>query len=307
MGARHKFGCRVLERMIEHFPACRNTFPHLVHFLDDLLERAASHMFHAFATHVMQHIMEHGSQSHKKVIFDALRSDLEKAAMDPHACGVLDKALSFMPVEDQCSLAGDVLTNDGLLARMALSEKPAAAQLLRVVRGAQREEAQRQLSALCNDDATRTKLCRTLSDGRVTKVKGDGMVQEFEELMAPRSQTMGARLGVDVSVTPPQTLGLEPPSMTMEMPWLCTQPAAPSAGILLAPQPMSMGGSCVESYSVLSVPSQMSMTNVAPSPSTFDDDSAWWSTTVNQVFALWSNDQLSHEPWDLDTRNHQWS
>ena len=112
--ARHKFGCRILERMIEHFPASSSLFRPLSEFLDALLMRSGELMFHAFATHVMQHILEHGCLDHKRVVVNALIENLERAAMDAHATGVLDKAFSFLPPEDQNALASQVLSSSDL-------------------------------------------------------------------------------------------------------------------------------------------------------------------------------------------------
>jgi len=87
-----------------------------------------------------------------------------------------------------------------------------------------------------------------------------------------------------------------------------TSAATPGVNVLVAPRPMSMGDSCSESFfSALAVPSQVSMTTAANMiPSALEDENAWWSSTVNQVFALWSNDQLAHEPWCSDPMNLQW-
>lgn len=66
--ARHKFGCRIFERILEHFPVSAGTCEPLVSFLDKLLENAEAHCFHAMATFIMQHLLEHGSDKHKATI-----------------------------------------------------------------------------------------------------------------------------------------------------------------------------------------------------------------------------------------------
>jgi len=225
--AKHKFGCRILERVIEHFSASASTKRILDDFLDALLQHnVVQHMFHSFATFILQHILEHGSLSHKRVIVAALCSDLERGAKDTHASGVLDKALSFMPPEDQTALAEQVLSVPGLLAELTLADRPAAAQLVRVVRGPLLAEAERQLSAACHsDDSSRTKICRMLAGN---KVKISASV-EVKSLMAPKSQNMAPSLGVDLSVNgepalaAPTLLGLDeliahPMSWAMDVP-----------------------------------------------------------------------------------------
>jgi len=121
--AKHRFGCRVLERVIEHFPACPHAGAELAYFLEGILQDAASHCYHSFSTFVMQHILEYGSVDQQRAIVSSLCSDLWRAALDMHAVGCLDKALSFQPFEDQVALASAILDSEGLLTRMALTRK----------------------------------------------------------------------------------------------------------------------------------------------------------------------------------------
>lgn len=258
--AKHKFGCRVLERMIEHFPSAQ-TFPAWANFLDRLLENAALHCYHSFATFIMQHLMEHGTEEHRQVITAAVTKELERAASDSHASGVLDKALCFLAPQEQQNLASQILEIDGLLGRMVVANRPAAERLLRVVSGPSKAEAQRQLTAAFPDVVTRNKALKS--------VFGGGKIPCSED-------------AVETAVT------------------------APGVSVLMAPQPMSMGDCCSESFAALTVPSQMSMTTMASSAHTMEDEDAWWNSTVNQVFALWSNGQLAHEPW-CSAAMHQWS
>lgn len=182
--AKHKFGCRVLERIIEHFSACPAVQPVLTVFLNHLLENAAMHSYHAFSTFIMQHILEHGSLEHKQMIISSLRGDLEKAAMDSHASGVLDKGLSFLPLEEQLELADEVLSVDGLIGRMALANKPAAERLLRIVSGTQLVEAERQLSSTVADNSC-AKVYKSLLEGKVCRVDSS------EEQLLPEQMSMG--------------------------------------------------------------------------------------------------------------------
>merc|ERR1719276_80463 len=96
--ARHRFGCRVLERIIEHFPACPRASQELGLFLEPILQDAASHCYHAFASFVLQHIVEYGSPSQQRAIVSSLSADLWRVALDIHAVGVFDKALTFLPL-----------------------------------------------------------------------------------------------------------------------------------------------------------------------------------------------------------------
>jgi hypothetical protein len=119
----------------------------LAHFLNGMLQDAAAHCYHSFATFVMQHILEYGSVQQQRCIIDSLRTDLWRAALDMHAVGAIDKALSFQQPQDQRSLATAILEEEGLLTRMALTRKglPVCRRLLRVLDDAQLAEARRQL------------------------------------------------------------------------------------------------------------------------------------------------------------------
>merc|ERR1712054_480103 len=111
--------------------------------------------FHAMATFIMQHLLEHGSEKHKATIVAALSGSLEKAASDSHASGVLDKALTLLAPEEQQSLAAQVLMVPGLLAKMAQSNRAAAARLLLLVQGWHLAEAHRQICQAFPDSAQR--------------------------------------------------------------------------------------------------------------------------------------------------------
>lgn len=244
--AKHKFGCRVLERMIEHFPS-ELAFPEWAHFLDRLLDNAGPHCYHSFATFIMQHLMEHGTEKHRRKIAAAVTQELERAASDSHASGVLDKALCFLPPEEQVNLSSKILEIEGLLARMIIANRPAAERLLRVASGPLMVEAHRQLTVAFPDPTARTKALKS--------VFGSGKIPCLEEDSSPM--------------------------------------VSPGISMLLAPQPISMGGDDMRKHFQLSVPSQMSMTNMPPSLHVHDDDDlAWWSGTVNQVFAMWSSEQV---------------
>jgi len=146
----HRFGCRLLERMFEHFTAC----PSAASTLDFFLANGAfgdlkGHCYHMFGTHVMQHMMEYGSYEQQLLVCNALRSDLRKAALDEFAVGVLDKALTYLPLMDQQVLAQEILQQQGLLPRMAMCWRgqPAAERVIRIVEGAALSDALSQIGS----------------------------------------------------------------------------------------------------------------------------------------------------------------
>jgi hypothetical protein len=145
------------------------------------------------ATFIMQHLLEHGSEKHKAAIVAALLGSLEKAALDSHASGVLDKALTLMAPEEQWSLAEQVLMVPGLLAKMAQSNKAAAARLLLLAQGWHLAEAHRQICRAFPESAQRVRMlhslfgCKSLPPSLRELFSQDA----YNELEAPTLQTMG--------------------------------------------------------------------------------------------------------------------
>merc|ERR550534_2315164 len=65
--ARHRYGCRVLERVIEHFPQTD-----LSGLIDKLLCESKNLIGHPFGHFVMQHLLEYGAEHHKSRLVSAL-------------------------------------------------------------------------------------------------------------------------------------------------------------------------------------------------------------------------------------------
>jgi hypothetical protein len=138
----HRYGCRVLERLIEHFPRDK-----LVVFLDDVVIEAKALCLNPFGNFVIQHVLEHGSDDQKRRIVKVLKDNLQEIATDAHACSVLDKALSYTTFQQE--LASAILEKEGLLADMAAQRGGFAAtqRLFKVFQGDASAQAKRQLTA----------------------------------------------------------------------------------------------------------------------------------------------------------------
>lgn len=141
--ARHRYGCRVLERIMEHFP-----LSWLDDFIQDMLADTKELSRHMYGNFVMQHLLEHGEPPHRTRIISLLCNDLPGVALDQHGCSVLDKALSYGVLEEQRQLATLVLRTHGLLAEMAKQRGGFAAtqRLFKVVDGDLLEDAKTQLT-----------------------------------------------------------------------------------------------------------------------------------------------------------------
>jgi len=153
--ARHRYGCRILERLIEHFDPYE-----LEYIVAEILKESFELIKHVYGNFVMQHILEHGLREQRQQIINALLLDLNGAALDQHACSVLDKALSYGNLDDQRKLARALLSEPGLLgsepgllAAMAGSRGGFAAtqRLFQVVEGSDLAEARHQLGLAAAD------------------------------------------------------------------------------------------------------------------------------------------------------------
>merc|ERR1712087_55251 len=75
--SRHRYGCRVLERILEHFP-----MDWLEEFIQAILAETMELSRHMYGNFVMQHLLEHGEHRHRSSIVQVLRHDLPGVALD---------------------------------------------------------------------------------------------------------------------------------------------------------------------------------------------------------------------------------
>lgn len=89
--SRHRYSCRLLERLVEH---CSER--ELSQVLDQVVEEASVLSRNPYANYVVQSIMEHGSPARKWAIFERLLSaDMPVLAKHRSASHVVQKALDY--------------------------------------------------------------------------------------------------------------------------------------------------------------------------------------------------------------------
>ncbi|KAF8628339.1 hypothetical protein AX15_003881 [Amanita polypyramis BW_CC] len=86
--ATHPYGCRVLQRCLEHLPE-EHTRP----LLDELHNYTNTLMQDQFGNYVVQFIIEHGKPHDKILVLDRLRGNMLKMAQHKFASNVCEKAL----------------------------------------------------------------------------------------------------------------------------------------------------------------------------------------------------------------------
>jgi len=112
--ARHKYGCRVLQRILEH---CRAD--QVKPIVDELLADAIMLSKHPYASYVLQHIFEQGTDEQQNSLMELLIANAVTLAADCWACAVMEKALMYGDLESCLELASRILQEKGLVAQMA--------------------------------------------------------------------------------------------------------------------------------------------------------------------------------------------
>lgn len=115
--ARHKFGCRVLLRLIENCPESL-----VSQLVVELLSEIECLCRDRYAHLVVQAILEHGTQSQKRSIVDIFETTLWGHAQHCSVSYVLETALTHCEPQDQQALAARILSgNSSWLASVAAS------------------------------------------------------------------------------------------------------------------------------------------------------------------------------------------
>jgi len=114
--ARHRYGCRILCRLLEH--CATDTGP--IKLIDEVLAGVGGLCRHSFGHYVIQSILEHGTPEQRHTIAAALRSEFARSVQNRNACYVIENALSYCSTEDRQALIEGLLSgSSGRLAALA--------------------------------------------------------------------------------------------------------------------------------------------------------------------------------------------
>jgi len=113
--ARHKFGCRIVCRLIEHTALSEETST----LLEEILDEADKLSRHTFGHHVVQSILEHGQPWQRAMVVEVLRGDLLRCSLNRNSSYVVDKALTYCCPEDRDAMAAELLACPGDLLQLA--------------------------------------------------------------------------------------------------------------------------------------------------------------------------------------------
>jgi pumilio RNA-binding family len=141
--AKHRFGCRVLERLLEHCPAEQTRV-----LVEDVIENAYVLCRHPFGNYVVQHVLEYGTPTQQTAVIDALLSGgVMQLAMHRVASNVIERALVQCGAEDRHALMGQLIVEPPATLAMASSRYGAfiAQRLLEMPPCPQQDELWQQL------------------------------------------------------------------------------------------------------------------------------------------------------------------
>jgi hypothetical protein len=112
--AKHRYGCRIIERLIE-FCSVDDVYQ----LVESMMLDAKNLCMHPYGNYTIQHALVHGSEHHRC----RLTALLEKEAVDMvanfHASAVIGEALRSSRDRDATTLARTIFQESGLLAQMA--------------------------------------------------------------------------------------------------------------------------------------------------------------------------------------------
>jgi len=140
--ARHIFGCRVIERLLEH---CKPEQTRAL--VEDLLHCGSQLCTDQYGNFVVQHILEFGCDDHKQRMSHIIAAQIATMKRDYHDCAVVSAALTHSAQNDKILVARAVLGRRGFLVSMARQRHghDAVMSLLNLFDERERAEAERQL------------------------------------------------------------------------------------------------------------------------------------------------------------------
>merc|ERR1712176_1330804 len=115
--ARNKYGCRVLQRLLEY---CSSE--QMAGLVEDLLRDAVENCKHRYSHFVMQCLLEHGTVCQHRSVVQVLMSHVHDLGGDLNGSFVMAKALSTGSRDAQEALANMIVSTPGLLRHMKNSQ-----------------------------------------------------------------------------------------------------------------------------------------------------------------------------------------
>ena len=110
--ARHQYGCRVVQRILEHLPA-----PQIAVVVQELVAQGAQLSRHPYGNYVIRSLLEHCPGDAPHAVSLAIGLDIETTMRSRYGKAVLADALTFAAEEDQLALAHALVVDGAWLHR----------------------------------------------------------------------------------------------------------------------------------------------------------------------------------------------
>jgi pumilio RNA-binding family len=123
--SKHRYGCRILQRLVEFCDKVEAD-----QLCDLVLSDARDLCTHPYGNYTLQHILQHGAESHCRKLVALLSEEAAAMAMNFHASAVVGEALRRAPESEAFELARALVQEPGLMSQMSRTKHGhAAAQL----------------------------------------------------------------------------------------------------------------------------------------------------------------------------------
>jgi len=120
--AKHRSGCRILCRILEHAPRGSLSDSTTADLLSKILDDAADLSCHHYGSYVIRHIIEYGLPEHHQRIVDALSADVMRCAKDKFGSHVVEAVIHFSSDDDKLKIVNNLLSNRDQLLSLASNQ-----------------------------------------------------------------------------------------------------------------------------------------------------------------------------------------
>eukprot|EP00446_Apocalathium_sp_SHHI-4_P030696 CAMPEP_0177224176 /NCGR_PEP_ID=MMETSP0367-20130122/38883_1 /TAXON_ID=447022 ORGANISM="Scrippsiella hangoei-like, Strain SHHI-4" /NCGR_SAMPLE_ID=MMETSP0367 /ASSEMBLY_ACC=CAM_ASM_000362 /LENGTH=485 /DNA_ID=CAMNT_0018674205 /DNA_START=36 /DNA_END=1493 /DNA_ORIENTATION=+ len=135
--AKHKFGCRIVQRLVEHCPLRQVKL-----LVDDIVSDFSAAARHEYGNYVVQHLLEHAAPRQRSALVAAIVSELRALSADNFGAAVVASCtLARGPAEGQVELARALARQPDLLLYAACTRHGhgSVVRVLEVLRGEELE------------------------------------------------------------------------------------------------------------------------------------------------------------------------
>mmetsp|Transcript_101501 Transcript_101501/g.293722 ORF Transcript_101501/g.293722 Transcript_101501/m.293722 type:complete len:330 (-) Transcript_101501:810-1799(-) len=123
--ARHKYGCRVVQRLVERCPPTQ-----IRPIVESILEDIGGFSCNPYGTHVVQNLLQHGTPDDRRRLVRFVAGNFASLCAVPHGCSAAATAMAWMSPEERHDCFEALLAEPRRLPAMALS-RPGASLVVR--------------------------------------------------------------------------------------------------------------------------------------------------------------------------------